>query len=178
MVKGDTYSLVFLAMAVFFFLVRSVLRQRTGSERLAVTDTLFSRLSIVAAVIGGVLYVTNKAELSRVLDQAALTRVAAPPAPAVAAASAAAAPRVAAPRVVAAPTVAGRTVPAPTASAAAADSVPIFPTNNGTSAMIDVVLGGQPLRMMLDTGATICLISEAIAGKIIRGGHGVRQELG
>ncbi|MGB8606190.1 aspartyl protease family protein [Bradyrhizobium sp.] len=143
----DTYSIVFLALAVFFFLVRSVLRQRTGSERSPVTDTIFYRLSMIAAVLGAVFYVANKAQWYSVLE-AAITPVAAP------------------------------TVAAPTASAPVADSVPIYPTNNGTSAMIDVVLGIQPLRMLLDTGATTCLISEAIAARIVRDGYGVRQEAG
>jgi predicted aspartyl protease len=147
MVKVDTYSIVFLALAVFFFLVRSVLRQRTGSERSPVTDTIFYRLSMIAAVLGAVFYVANKAQWYSVLE-AAITPVAAP------------------------------TVAAPTASAPVADSVPIYPTNNGTSAMIDVVLGIQPLRMLLDTGATTCLISEAIAARIVRDGYGVRQEAG
>lgn len=147
MVKVDTYSIVFLALAVFFFLVRSVLRQRTGSERSPVTDTFFYRLSMIAAVLGAVFYVANKAQWYSVLE-AAITPVAAP------------------------------TVAAPTASAPVADSVPIYPTNNGTSAMIDVVLGIQPLRMLLDTGATTCLISEAIAARIVRDGYGVRQEAG
>ena len=44
--------------------------------------------------------------------------------------------------------------------------------------MIDVVLGVHPLRMLLDTGATTCLISEAIAARIVRDGYGVRQEAG
>jgi predicted aspartyl protease len=144
MVKVDTYSIVFLALAVFFFLVRSVLRQRTGSERSPVTDTIFYRLSMIAAVLGAVFYVANKAQWYSVLE-AAITPVAAP------------------------------TVAAPTASAPVADSVPIYPTNNGTSAMIDVVLGIQPLRMLLDTGATTCLISEAIAARIVRDGYGVWQ---
>ena len=148
MVKVDTYSIVFLALAVFFFLVRSVLRQRTGSERSPVTDTIFYRLSMIAAVLGAVFYVANKAQWYSVLE-AAITPVAAP------------------------------TVAAPAASApVVADSVPIYPTNNGTSAMIDVVLGIQPLRMLLDTGATTCLISEAIAARIVRDGYGVRQEAG
>ena len=147
MVKVDTYSIVFLALAVFFFLVRNVLRQRTGSERSPVTDTFFYRLSMIAAVLGAVFYVANKAQWYSVLE-AAITPVAAP------------------------------TVAAPTASAPVADSVPIYPTNNGTSAMIDVVLGIQPLRMLLDTGATTCLISEAIAARIVRDGYGVRQEAG
>jgi predicted aspartyl protease len=144
----DTYSIVFLALAVFFFLVRSFLRQRTGSERLPVTDTLFYRLSMIAAVLGAVLYVVDKAQWYSA-PEAALTPVAAP--------------------TVAAPTI---------ASAPVEDSVPIYPTNNGTSAMIDVVLGVQPLRMLLDTGATTCLVSEAIAARIVRDGYGVRREAG
>jgi predicted aspartyl protease len=32
--------------------------------------------------------------------------------------------------------------------------------------------------MLLDTGATTCLISEAIAARIVRDGYGVRQEAG
>jgi hypothetical protein len=121
----DTYSIVFLALAVFFFLVRSVLRQRTGSERPPVTDTFFYRLSMISVVLAAVLYVANKSQLHSVLE-AALTPVAAP--------------------IVVAPIVAAPSAPV-------TDSVPIYPTNNGTSAMLDVVLGGQPLRMLLDTGA-------------------------
>ena len=90
------------------------------------TDTLFYRLSMIAAVLGAVLYVANKAQWHSA-PEAALTPVAATAAP-----------------------------------APVEDSVPIYPTNNGASAMIDVVLGVQPLRMLLDTGATTCLISEAI----------------
>src|SRR6266404_3451281 len=36
----------------------------------------------------------------------------------------------------------------------------------------------EPLRMLLDTGATTCLISEAIAARIVRDGYGVWQEAG
>jgi predicted aspartyl protease len=150
MVKVDPYSIVFLAMAVFFFLVRSVLRLRTGSERSPVTDAFFYRLSMIAAVLGAVLYVADKAQWHSRLE-AALTPVHAP-------------------------TVAAPTIAATTKSAPVADSVPIYPTNNGSSAMIDVVLGVQPLRMLLDTGATTCLVSEAIAARIVRDGYGVRQE--
>ena len=128
--------------------MRSFLRLRTGSERPPVTDTLFYRLSMIAAVLGAVLYVADKAQWHSA-PEAALTPVAAP------------------------------TVVAPTASAPVEeDSVPIYPTNNGASAMIDVVLGVQPLRMLLDTGATTCLISEALAARIVRDGYGVRQEAG
>ena len=73
----DTYSVVFLALAVFFFLVRSVLRLRTGSERSPVTDAFFYRLSMIAAVLGAMLYVADKAQWHSRLE-AALTPVAAP----------------------------------------------------------------------------------------------------
>jgi predicted aspartyl protease len=151
MVKVDPYSIVFLAMAVFFFLLRSVLRLRTGSDRPPVTDVFFYRLSMISAVLGAVLYVADKAQWYSRLE-AALTPIAA--------------------HTIAASTV----VAAPTESAPVADSVPIYPTNNGTSALIDVVLGVQPLRMLLDTGATTCLVSEAIAARIVRDGYGVRKE--
>jgi predicted aspartyl protease len=160
MAKADTYSVVFLLLAVFFFLVRSVLGQRAGSERRPVTDNLFYRLSIIAAVLGAVLYVANKTQWYSVLE-AALTPVAPPIAP---------------------PTVTAPTVTAPAIAAPAwapeSDHVPIYPTNNGTSAMIDVVLGGQSHRMLLDTGATMCLISEVIADRIVREGYGIRQGAG
>jgi predicted aspartyl protease len=149
MIKVDPYTTVCLAMAVFFLLVRSVLRLRAGNEPPAVTDVLFHRLSMIAAVLGAVFYVADKSQWYSRLE-AALTPVAAP-----------------------------NVVVAPTATAALApvvDSVPIYPTNNGASAMIDVVLGGQPLRMILDTGATTSLISEAIATRIVRDSHGVRRE--
>ena len=128
--------------------MRGFLRQRTGSERPPVTDTLLYRLALISAVLGAVLYVVDKAPLHSALE-AALTPVAAPP------------------------SVAATAAPAPVE-----DSVPIYPTNNGRSAMIDVVLGIHPLRMLLDTGATTCLISEAIAARIVRDGYGVRQEPG
>jgi predicted aspartyl protease len=147
----DTYSIVFLALAVFFFLVRGFLRQRTGSEGPPVTDTLLYRLALISAVLGAVLYVVDKVDKAPLHSalEAALTPVAAPP------------------------SVAATAAPAPVE-----DSVPIYPTNNGRSAMIDVVLGVHPLRMLLDTGATTCLISEAIAARIVRDGYGVRQEPG
>ncbi|WP_197086852.1 retropepsin-like aspartic protease [Bradyrhizobium sp. LTSPM299] len=151
----DTYSVVFLALAIFFFLVRSVLRQRTGSERPPVTDAFLYRLSMISAVLAAVLYVANRTQLHSLLE-AVSTPVATP--------------TVAAPKI-AAPAIAAITQPAPVV-----DSVPIYPTNNGASAMIDVVLGVQPLRMLLDTGATTCLVSEAIAARIVRDGYGVRQE--
>ena len=58
----------------------------------------------------------------------------------------------------------------------AKDSVPIYPHAQGNAAKIDVLIGGQPLRMLLDTGATTCLISEAIAARLVADGHAVWQE--
>lgn len=150
MVKVDPYTIVFFTMAVFFLLLRSVLRLRTGSERPPVTGVFFYRLAVIAAVLGAVFYVVHKVQLSSRLEAAL--------------------------RPVAPPTVAALTIPAPVESASVADSVPIYPANNGTSAMIDVVLGMQPLRMLLDTGATTCLVSEVIAARIVRDGYGVRKE--
>ena len=134
-----------MVRAAFILLrLRSVLGQRTGSERPYRVSAFAYRLSIIAAVLCAVNYVAYEANWYSALE-AVITQT---------------------------------PVAAPTASAPVADSVPIYPTNNGTSAMIDVVLGIQPLRMLLDTGATTCLISEAIAARIVRDGYGVRQEAG
>jgi len=50
------------------------------------------------------------------------------------------------------------------------DSVPIH--FSGYTAMIDVILGGQPARMVLDTGATLSSVTESIAAAILRDGNG------
>lgn len=50
--------------------------------------------------------------------------------------------------------------------------VKIYAANQGSSAMIDVLMGGQPVRMLLDTGATTCLINFDLAKKIVRDGQG------
>ena len=56
------------------------------------------------------------------------------------------------------------------------DSVPIYLTNGGTIVMVDVLLGGQPLRMLIDTGATTCSITKAVATRIVRDGHGTWEK--
>ena len=140
----DIYTIIFAALAVFILLrLRSVLGQRTGSERPFRVSAFTYRLSVIAAVLCAVLYVANAAQWHSMLE-AALAPIAVPTA----------------------------SVPV------AEDSVPIYPTNHGTSAMIDVQLGGQPLRMLLDTGATTCVISEAIAAGIVRDGYGDWQGTG
>jgi len=48
------------------------------------------------------------------------------------------------------------------------DSVPIYPGNEGQSVLIDVTLGGNPVRMVLDTGATMSQIRADLASKIVR----------
>jgi hypothetical protein len=55
------------------------------------------------------------------------------------------------------------------------DSVPIYPFAGGNAAKIDVLIGGQPLRMLLDTGATTCLITDAIAARLVGDGYAVWQ---
>jgi hypothetical protein len=54
----------------------------------------------------------------------------------------------------------------------AKDSVPIILREEGKQVWVDVLLGGQPLRMLLDTGATISTVTDAIATKIVRDGQG------
>jgi Aspartyl protease len=46
------------------------------------------------------------------------------------------------------------------------DTVPIYPGDGGAAVLVDVLLGGQPVRMLLDTGATTCLITPTIANLI------------
>jgi len=63
--------------------------------------------------------------------------------------------------------------PAPQASAPSGkSSVPIYTDRGGAAVMVDVLLGGQPLRMTLDTGATMCTVTEAIAARIVSSGQG------
>jgi gag-polyprotein putative aspartyl protease len=60
--------------------------------------------------------------------------------------------------------------------ARAKDSVPIYPHAQGNAAKIDVLIGGQSLRMLLDTGATTCLITDGIAARLVSEGHAIWQE--
>jgi hypothetical protein len=55
------------------------------------------------------------------------------------------------------------------------DSVPIYSQNNGTTAKIDVLIAGMPLRMLLDTGATMCMVTNEIAARLIATGEATQQ---
>jgi hypothetical protein len=52
------------------------------------------------------------------------------------------------------------------------DSVPIIVSADGKMVHVDMIVGGQPVRMHLDTGATQMTITEAIATKIVRDRQG------
>jgi hypothetical protein len=56
------------------------------------------------------------------------------------------------------------------------DAVPIYPGVGGASARVDVLVGGNPVRMLLDTGATTMLIPMDLAHKIVRDGQGRWEE--
>ena len=58
------------------------------------------------------------------------------------------------------------------------DSVPIYSYANGEATKIDVLMGGLPLRMLLDTGATLSLISDEVASRLTREGNAERQKDG
>jgi hypothetical protein len=68
------------------------------------------------------------------------------------------------------------TVPA-TKPMAQIDSVPIYPGKGYKAVRIDAIVGGQPLRMTLDTGATVMLVTHAIADKIVADGQGNRGRM-
>jgi hypothetical protein len=55
------------------------------------------------------------------------------------------------------------------------DSVPIYLSNQGASVLVDMILGGEPVRLMLDAGATTSLISRSIVDVIVRNGNGSWQ---
>jgi predicted aspartyl protease len=57
------------------------------------------------------------------------------------------------------------------------DAVPIYlDAATGHKALIDVIIGGQPVRMLIDTGATVCQVSSAIAEKMLAAGEATAQE--
>jgi hypothetical protein len=67
--------------------------------------------------------------------------------------------------------------PAPgTASLPVKDSVPLILSSDGRQMKIDVILGGMPLRMIVDTGATSSTITASFASMLLRNGNAV--ELG
>jgi Aspartyl protease len=57
------------------------------------------------------------------------------------------------------------------------DSVRLYPDPESPRAHLDVLVGGQPMRMMLDTGAAACLIPHDIATKLVNDGaaHDIGQ---
>jgi hypothetical protein len=63
-----------------------------------------------------------------------------------------------------------RVIAAPPSQVMAKDSVPIYHT--GTKVMVDVLVGGNPVRMVLDTGAEMMQVSQDLADKIVREGQG------
>jgi clan AA aspartic protease (TIGR02281 family) len=52
------------------------------------------------------------------------------------------------------------------------DSVPIYPGDHYGAALVDVSFGSHPVRMIIDTGATITSISARIAEAIVSEGEG------
>jgi clan AA aspartic protease (TIGR02281 family) len=56
------------------------------------------------------------------------------------------------------------------------DSVPIYVSQGGTRVHVDVLLGGQVIRMLLDTGATDLKITDAVASRIVRDNQGTWQQ--
>ena len=65
-----------------------------------------------------------------------------------------------------------QTVPYRADLSPAEDSIPIYPDRGGASALVDVIVGGQPVRMLLDTGATVMQISNDLAQRIVRDRQG------
>jgi hypothetical protein len=65
--------------------------------------------------------------------------------------------------------------PAAPAAVARRDSVPIYPSDSARP-MLDVIVGGQPARMLLDTGSDVTSVTEAVAGNILRSGGGRMSE--
>ncbi len=64
--------------------------------------------------------------------------------------------------------------PAPQiASRGTTDSVPIMVTNNGRSVHVDVLVGGLPLRMLIDTGATSSTVPLSFARLLVANGQAV-----
>lgn len=58
------------------------------------------------------------------------------------------------------------------------DTIPIYPTNNGKGVLIDVLLGGQPVRMLLDTGADVMSINEDVADTLLKSGAAEVVDIG
>jgi clan AA aspartic protease (TIGR02281 family) len=52
------------------------------------------------------------------------------------------------------------------------DSIPIYPGHEGNAVLVDVIVGGQPVRMLLDTGATHISINRDLANRIVAQAQG------
>jgi len=61
--------------------------------------------------------------------------------------------------------------PSPQVAARTKDSVPIYSAYEGRGVRVDVLVGGEILRMQVDTGATSVVLTDAIARKLIKMGH-------
>jgi hypothetical protein len=51
------------------------------------------------------------------------------------------------------------------------DTVPLKPYRNGKAVRVEVLVGGEPLTMLLDTGATISQIPQALADRLVATGR-------
>jgi len=60
--------------------------------------------------------------------------------------------------------------PAPQATAKVRDSIPIIISANGSAVHIDVLVGGMPLRMLVDTGAQGSQVPPTFASMLLRNG--------
>jgi len=58
------------------------------------------------------------------------------------------------------------------------DAVRLYPHASGKAALVDVLIGGQPLRMMLDTGAMMSQINTDLATTIVGQGQGSWGDMG
>lgn len=65
--------------------------------------------------------------------------------------------------------------PVITATPPGKDSIPIYPDDAG-KVLINVILGGQPVRMLLDTGADIAKITPSVADSLVRFGEAQWEE--
>lgn len=55
------------------------------------------------------------------------------------------------------------------------DTVPIIVAGDGMSTKVDVLIGGMPLRMLIDTGATHSQVPESFASMLLRNGSAVLE---
>jgi clan AA aspartic protease (TIGR02281 family) len=51
------------------------------------------------------------------------------------------------------------------------DSVPIYPGSGGRAALVDLLVGSLPVRMLIDTGATSMTVTQSIASILVQNGE-------